>query len=85
MSELNYEIIPASEVPAPIRIRENPVLKLKPGEAMRVKVNTADEQTSLQNRLSAKCRIAAKHTDHRYRTAKNEIDGVLYVSVVCED
>ncbi|MCI0562568.1 MAG: hypothetical protein MN733_29125 [Nitrososphaera sp.] len=86
---MDFEIVDASTIPAPMRMRmrmrNNPLLDLKPGEACVKTVASANEQQVLQNSLSAKARVARKHTGHSYRTTKFS-DGDNYkVAVICSE
>ncbi|MCI0562257.1 MAG: hypothetical protein MN733_27540 [Nitrososphaera sp.] len=82
---MDFEIVDASTIPASKRIRSNPLLDLKPGKAYVELAASEAKQKVLQNSLSAKARVARKHTGHSYRTTKFS-DGDNYkVAVVCSE
>lgn len=82
---MNYEIVDARTVPAPTRTRNNPLLKLVPGQAFVQLVDSATEQQALQNTLSAKARTAKRHTSYSYSTTKYSDEEGYKVAVICSE
>jgi hypothetical protein len=85
---MDYHIVEANTLPIPRRIIENPIMKLEPGQAVTVEVESLDEQLKCQNKLSAKARTAARHTNYKYQTMKYETltpvgEKRLFVAVKC--
>ncbi|MCI0562698.1 MAG: hypothetical protein MN733_29815 [Nitrososphaera sp.] len=84
---MDFEIVDASTIPTPgrMRMRSNPLLDLKPGKAyVKLAVSEADQKV-LQNSLSAKARVARKHTGYSYRTTKFSDEDGYKVAVVCSE
>jgi hypothetical protein len=87
---MDYHIVEADSLPVPKRIYENPIIKLEPGQAITVEVETVDEQLKTQNKLSAKARTATRHTGYKYQTMKFETltpvgEKRLFVAVKCAE
>lgn len=82
---MNFEIVDAATIPAPKRTRNNPLLHLVPGQAYVQIVDSANEQQALQNALSAKARVARRHTGYSYRTTKFNDEGGYKVAVICSE
>ncbi|MCI0563472.1 MAG: hypothetical protein MN733_33775 [Nitrososphaera sp.] len=82
---MDFEIVDADTIPAPRRMRSNPLLTLKPGEAYVRTAASTNEQQVLQNSLSAKARVARKHTGHSFRTTKFSDGGTYKVAVICSE